>query len=103
MEHGSPHKKARRAELIGRAGTLETKTPDDGQAKSGDQELFMQVIRGIIRAQKGLCGITSPEGWPVHHSTIEFMSNDPIDEVGRFEDGTTRGAVEFVSVHSTRN
>ncbi len=41
----------------------------------------MQMIRAIIQLRKDW--VASSGGLPVRHSTIEYVSSDPIDEVGR--------------------
>lgn len=49
----------------------------------------MQMIRAIIPLRKDW--VASSGGLPVRHSTIEYVSDDPIDEVGHVEDDASRG------------
>jgi hypothetical protein len=49
----------------------------------------MQMIQAIIQPREDW--VASSRGLPVRHSTIEYVSDDPIDEVGRVEDDASRG------------
>lgn len=54
----------------------------------------MQMIRAIIQFRKDW--VASSGGLPVRHSTIEYVSDDPIDEVGHVEDDASRGRQKCV-------
>ena len=49
----------------------------------------MQMIRAIIQFREDW--VASSGELPVRHSTIEYVSDDPIDEAGRVEDDASRG------------
>jgi hypothetical protein len=49
----------------------------------------MQMIRAIRQLRKDW--VASSGGLPARHSTIEYVSADPIDEVRRVEADASRG------------
>ena len=74
------------------------KRPTKLDPRRVNQDLLMQMIRAIIQFREDW--VASSGELPVRHSTIEYVSDDPIDEVGRVRivphvDG------RFVSVNST--